>query len=379
MSNQGVKFAFVDEMRGIAILMVILVHTSQKVPNLSPLIATLAQYGQMGVQLFFVASAYTLCISIDRHSEESVGVLSFYLRRLFRIAPLYYCAVLLYFLVHILRQFFAFGKIITVTPYSFENVIANLTFMHGFVPSANNNIVPGGWSIGTEMAFYLIFPLLFVFSKSIAKKRFAYLIALFLLCFVLNLGIQLGINEVTHRSMHINGFRYFNIVNQLPVFVLGIIAYFTHKEYIHPMLYSRSISILGFLLFLGVTLWLLNFQGNWQAAIIPTSSAISFIFLLNWLKTLSVNSRTICKIGVVSYSMYVFHFIFAWLLVPTILSKLPHIGNSDIELIIAFVLTCILTFLVAIITQQVIETKGISMGARVISYLQTCANNVSRA
>jgi len=379
MKNQGEKFAFVDEMRGIAILMVILVHTSQKVHNLTPFIASLAQYGQMGVQLFFVASAYTLCISIERHSEESVGVLSFYLRRLFRIAPLYYFAILLYFLVHVSRQLLAFGKIITVVPYSLENVIANITFMHGLIPSANNNIVPGGWSIGTEMVFYLIFPLLFAFSKSIAKKHFAYLFALFLSCFVFNLVVQMGINEVTHRSMHINGFRYFNIVNQLPVFVLGIITYFLHKQFAHPMLYSRSISVFGFLFFSGIAVWLLNVKGDWQAAIIPIASAISFVFLLNWLKTLSVNSRIICKVGEVSYSMYVFHFIFAWLMVPTILSKLPYVGNSDIELLIAFLLTSILTFLVAIITQKFIEARGISIGARAIKFLQVRASDVSRA
>ena len=57
------KLDYIDIARGIAILMVMLVHTSQAVNGVSQLVGDIDRYGQMGVQLFFVASAYTLCFS----------------------------------------------------------------------------------------------------------------------------------------------------------------------------------------------------------------------------------------------------------------------------------------------------------------------------
>ena len=71
MSNAE-TFGYVDAMRGIAILMVILVHTAQFVTGLglSRISAGLATFGQMGVQLLLVAPPYTLCLSFRRKSGE---------------------------------------------------------------------------------------------------------------------------------------------------------------------------------------------------------------------------------------------------------------------------------------------------------------------
>lgn len=46
------KLKFIDSIRGVAILMVILVHTAQKISDLHVLTRIIAEYGQMGVQLF---------------------------------------------------------------------------------------------------------------------------------------------------------------------------------------------------------------------------------------------------------------------------------------------------------------------------------------
>lgn len=378
MSSHENKLDYVDAMRGIAILMVILVHTSQRIPLPSLLMDSLARYGQMGVQLFFVASAYTLCISFERRSEEPYRISSFYIRRWFRIAPLYYLAILIYFVVHIATQLYMGGRILAVDPYSISNAAANIMFIHGFVSSANNNVVPGGWSIGTEMAFYLIFPLLFLISKKIAEKRLIHLFALFMVCLGANLALQLTITEITQHSIKNNDFRYFNILNQLPVFILGIIAYFLHSKrnthLVHSIISSRVISALGFLFFSTTALLLLKANAQLLPAIIPTISAVSFLFLLNWLKAAKRQSQILCQIGTVSYSMYVFHFLFAWILIPIIFREFHHMLNPDIELLLAFSLASTLTFLVALFTQQAIEAKGISAGARLISLLQARAS-----
>src|SRR4051812_26086677 len=86
------KLSYIDALRGIAVLFVISVHHGMVFRQL-PLVQSISGFGQMGVQLFFVASAYTLCLSASRRAEPTKN---FYLRRFFRIAPLYYFAIVLY-------------------------------------------------------------------------------------------------------------------------------------------------------------------------------------------------------------------------------------------------------------------------------------------
>lgn len=73
------RFDYIDALRGVAILMVIAVHSSQSVTNLPALVSKVASYGQMGVQLFFVLSAITLCYSIDQKPLNQPTIVSFYL------------------------------------------------------------------------------------------------------------------------------------------------------------------------------------------------------------------------------------------------------------------------------------------------------------
>ena len=161
------KLKFIDTTRGIAILMVILVHTSQQINDIDLISSIVAGYGQMGVQLFFIVSAYTLCLSSYRRDKESLPLIKFGIRRYFRIAPAYYLALLIYLLISIIISKFHEGEFNLPDKYTFENVLTNIFFLHGFYPPANNNIVPGGWSIGTEMAFYALFPLLFFIDSSL--------------------------------------------------------------------------------------------------------------------------------------------------------------------------------------------------------------------
>ena len=136
--------------------MVILVHSGQRIDGISPILKGISAYGQMGVQLFFIASAFTLCLSHEKRKIEKYSLTNFYIRRFFSIAPLYYLGITLYFIIEITKGFVSHD--INDSQYSLVNVLANVFFVNGFYPPANNNIVPGGWSIGTEFAFYAIFP-----------------------------------------------------------------------------------------------------------------------------------------------------------------------------------------------------------------------------
>lgn len=148
-----VRLDFIDSIRGVAILMVILTHVAPVVPDLPAWLASVALFGRFGVQLFFIASAYTLCLSADRKFGRPGALRAYAIHRYLRIAPVYYLAIPLYALVGAVVLASRSGALAVPEQYTWMNVLSNLTFTHGLYPPANNTIVPGGWSIGTEMLF----------------------------------------------------------------------------------------------------------------------------------------------------------------------------------------------------------------------------------
>jgi peptidoglycan/LPS O-acetylase OafA/YrhL len=216
------KYPYIDVLRGIAILGVIAVHSSeQNIEGVSKLFSMIFKYGQLGVQLFFVASAITLCLSISGRNEGSTY--NFYIRRLFRIAPLYYLGIALYLSWGTLKVYMTTGQFSVTPQYNILGVLTNVFFVHGFYPPANNNIVPGGWSIATEMTFYLLFPYLYWIQLRASNR-------LFLLFSIFAIGACAIVTFIAYFLWHgspsfIPGFIYFSIFNQLGVFLIGMYAF----------------------------------------------------------------------------------------------------------------------------------------------------------
>jgi peptidoglycan/LPS O-acetylase OafA/YrhL len=370
------KLAYVDVLRGVAILMVITIHTSLPVSGLSTLVGYVDRYGQMGVQLFFVASAYTLCHSFVGRAGEQKPLISFFIRRFFRIAPLYYFAIAGYFLlepvIHIL-------SIIDLpnSEYNFASIGANILFIHGFVMSANNNVVPGGWSIGTEIAFYTLFPILFaLFSWAYKEWGILALYGSIGFSVCLNILIQLAIEHFFSIKIINNGFIYFNLINQLPVFLLGMTIFFHHQHRI-PLPCSIPVQIIFFIaitimvaLVEDLPLTISSQQPQyWLLRIIPACSGVSFMLLLNILKESNYSNSFLEQIGRVSYSMYIFHFMFAWYLVVGIAMLLGKEILPELVLTFSVVLVTGFTYSIAKLSQKYIETPGIQLGKLLISKL----------
>jgi peptidoglycan/LPS O-acetylase OafA/YrhL len=364
------KLAYIDVLRAIAILMVIFVHTSQTINGLSAPVKAIADYGQIGVQLFFVASAYTLCFSQVKRQSESQSLIAFFIRRFFRIAPLYYFAIIWYFSTD---PFANILKIINVTyfRYDFGGVLANIFFLHGFVPSANNNIVPGGWSIGTEMAFYALFPILFrLFSWAFQKWGIISLYGLTSISIFLNIIIQVVIWQYLSPDIIRDPFIYRNLINQLPVFLLGMTIFFHHQNRIRVQLPLIAQAII----FTTTTIaleTLFTHKKPWVLVLVTICSGLSFALLLNILQELKYSNKFLAEIGKVSYSMYIVHFSFSWFLVPGLKMTIESFVEPHILLILAFVLAVVGAFLVAKLSYKYIESPGILLGKLLISKLQS--------
>ena len=346
------KLLYIDSMRGWAILMVIACHQALCFGNLSAPIRLLASYGQTGVFLFFVASAFTLCNSSTGREGEDNATRNFFIRRYFRIAPLYYTGIVFYL---VLRALLPENSGLLGSEQPARNVLANIALVHGFMPSAFTGVVPGGWSIGTECAFYLMFPLLFSGCLKM-QNQFGWKILL------VPTGIVAAASALILAKVGISNnifwFWYDFILNQLPVFMTGIILFFlVQREAFQPDL-RRDVPM--FLLFSAAGIWALKMN---LFIVLPVVSAISFVFLFNILRFSILTDGLIERIGRVSYSMYIFHFaavLFAAKAVPIIFPAQDTWQNAAYGM--ALVISTITTFLISRVSEKYIEQRFITYG-----------------
>lgn len=149
-----------DGVRGVAALMVLVFHLARpeiRVPG-SAAIASVAQFGWVGVDLFFVLSGFLISGILIDSRDRPHFFRTFYKRRSLRIFPLYFVFLALYINV-----------IVPVLPGAESDILARQkwlwTYLSNFdvarfgwytgVGSHANNL----WSLAIEEQFYLVFPL----------------------------------------------------------------------------------------------------------------------------------------------------------------------------------------------------------------------------
>ena len=164
---------YLDNLRGIAIVLVVSMHSMQLgnslVTNKSDFITQSISYGKYGVELFFVLSGFLLASIYSFESRFSHRL--YYLRRASRIFPLWVFFLIIQIAYSSISEDTSFDRALNPVGNVNENmhqplvVIAlTLTFTLFLSASLWNVVMPGGWSIQAEVAHYLIFPYLRKFS-----------------------------------------------------------------------------------------------------------------------------------------------------------------------------------------------------------------------
>lgn len=162
------KLGSIDALRGLAAIYVVICHVGF-IPHpdltLPTLGARFVEAGHTGVILFFLISSFTLCLSSAKRNTKKNHHAKFYLRRLFRILPLFYFSVLL----ACARDYHLNG----IAP-SWSTITSSIAGV--FIPGKTDNIVWGSWTLGIELTFYLIFPFLFAWANSLWRTVYIFAI-----------------------------------------------------------------------------------------------------------------------------------------------------------------------------------------------------------
>lgn len=286
-----------DALRGIAALYVVIYHVmAMPDPDLSvPAWALpIVGMGGSGVVLFFVMSAFSLCLTWPRHAASGLPLRSFYLSRLARIAPL----MLALLSVMIFKDQFR-----AVPLRGYDEVAWNYSLLFGLSPQWQQGIVMGSWTIGVEILFYAIFPLIALYVRGLWAQ-----LALLVLSYLLALWAKTGLPaDWAHFGGHVG------LLRQLPVFALGCVLFELWRRL--RELPQRRQHIVGVsLLLLGVLAQGALFYGRLPS--IPGIadgwylSALFYGLMLLGLLLASnrvLVNRATCFLGTISYSLYLVH------------------------------------------------------------------------
>jgi peptidoglycan/LPS O-acetylase OafA/YrhL len=170
--SSTLRFAFADGLRGIAALWVVMFHLSKghhidKLKDYFPNIfrVVLLDSGSLGVAIFFVLSGYVMTHTIYRYQVDLSFATNFTLRRLTRLSPPYYFAILIALIFLMLKSKVTGAD---VNFPSLSGFLIHLIYAQDFfkVPQINSVF----WTLGIEVQFYLAFAMMMFFSDWLAKR-----------------------------------------------------------------------------------------------------------------------------------------------------------------------------------------------------------------
>tara|TARA_B100000989_G_scaffold164702_1_gene123131 strand:- start:212 stop:2215 length:2004 start_codon:yes stop_codon:yes gene_type:complete len=303
----------INGLRAIAVLSVILFHAEIAIDDY-----LIFDGGFVGVDIFFVISGYliTLLLLKELSSNSKISFLKFYERRARRIFPM------LFFIIIIST---AIGYFI-LSSHEFKNLsfsaITSLFFSSNFFfyfsdlayNSQSSLLQPllHTWSLSIEEQFYLLFPVfLIIFYKFFKFNIFP----IFIIGLLLSTSISFyGYHFHNHITFYMLPTRAWELISG------SLIAILVFKEKKNFMIVNNFTKNLIFFLsllsiFLVVLFYnLINFNMFYAILIsVVATCLILYVDVSNKRLLLLLSNRFFLKIGLISYSVYLWHFpIFAF-------------------------------------------------------------------
>ena len=329
------RFAYIDALRGYAILGVLLTHSALQ----AGVEGGLPSVGARGVQLFFVVSAITLMLSWH---ERNDGAGPFFVRRAFRILPMFWLSIPLYF----------------NTTGDLNQAIGAAFLLQGIRPEWTlGSIVPGGWSVCAEAIFYCFFPLLVTRITSLSRSLWLIAASLIISRLWRTVGLD-GLPALFPNATpgELWGFVYFTFPAQLPAFAAGMAGYFLLPKF--SELSRSTLEIVLLVTFAGIGWFAAYKQEN--IAAFAALFAISAGCIANGAGAYLVNDA-IGYIGRCSFSLYLLQWKGIELATPLVNSLPPVIRPTAM-----FLGSLVFSTALATITYFVVERPMIRLGNRLL-------------
>ncbi len=336
----------IDGLRAIAVISVIIYHLNEN----------WLSGGFLGVDIFFVISGFLITgIIITEIQQNSFSLKQFYTRRIKRIYPAFITVMALVSfiasVIFIYNDFNKLRKTIELAIAFLSNFYLGLTQGY-FDLSANENPVLHIWSLAVEEQYYLIFPLILI----LAYKKFREIKVLFIITLIL-FFILLATSFVSanfyKEVLHQPNIYYLSNL-RFPELLVGSLLAIYHNLSNKVQLSKQVNNILAILstLLLFSCLFLMN---NDIAYIPGITLILPCIFTALIIHTTSQNNivklclsnKAIVFIGKISYSLYLYHWIF--IAFAYYITGEKQINNQSIAIVI------VLTIIFSVLSYYLIE------------------------
>lgn len=346
----------------IAVIVFHIIHLAQFDPPQS--FMALKWHLGRGVPLFFAVSAFSLAYGYFGRLGEGAQQREFYLRRLFRIAPLYYLATFLQLALNYPPMWALHNPV---------DLFLNLTFLFGLSPNHVEGIALASWSIGVEMLFYAILPLVLFLVRSL-RVAIAFT-ALSSLAAVIYFVALSGMPGVPFAFIQ-HGF-----VFNLPYFAFGLLAFFVWRvaspRAFWPVLLAAVAGI-------GVLLWAAAAYGTF--VVTPLGSAIYqtlwgaplalLCLALAWRDGPPVSWPVTRFLGKISFSLYLAHpHVLAVLDTTGIYERVQALpGGSGMRFLMACLITLAVLVPISYALFRLVEAPGMNLGRATVARLRSAAS-----
>ncbi len=337
----------IDGLRAIAVVSVIFYHATLDIFGIR-----LFPGGYLGVDIFFVISGYliTAIIFNELYEKNIFSLINFFDRRIRRIFP----ALLLAIIIFLLPSFyylisFAFvsdvKSINSIFTFSTNYYYSYINQLYGAESSLEKPFLHT-WSIALEFQFYAFISIFFLLAYKYFKKIYLYVLILFFLISLVFCQINSDINPVSNFYLPYGRFWEF---------IAGCFVYFLQKK-----INEDKKNIFTFILPL-VNLFLIIFcffyfnNNTIHPSIITLILIINVSLLIifshhNFFIENILTSKLFTKIGLLSYSLYIFHYpLFAFARI--IFDK----NENEIILIIVKIFLPIFLYFISLISYHYIE------------------------
>jgi peptidoglycan/LPS O-acetylase OafA/YrhL len=345
------RLEYLDSLRGLAATWVVFFHMIFLAqPNLpAPKGLEFLKVGGMGVTLFFIISAFSMCLTMPRHIQTGRSFFSFYVSRFFRIVPLFWSMLVFSTLFLIIRGF-------KVTPGQF---IINLGIVYNFFPGEQESLVMAGWTIGVEVLFYLIFPFIYLKINSLRKNRLLATVLVFIAFYILGVWTKGAIDPLFYK---------WSILRHAPVFFGGMVFFYLveiigqankkNKIILAIILYIFSILTFNLIGQMSKSIFL-----DYYGQLLPFGSLLVASALL---PLPLIVSKITSYLGKISYSLYLAHPV----VIVFVMHLYPKMYGLGLRGFYGFCLCSLITLgtaiVVATILYNLIEKPAIAFGKSII-------------
>lgn len=311
-----------DLLKGFAILAVVLFHMH------------ISDSGYLGVDVFFVINGFLVIPKVvSQISDDSFYYWRFLERRIVRLLPLLlvvsFLSLLVGYYLMLPDDYENLGESVIASSFFSNNILSSVTTKDYWKVANDYKPLMHTWYIGILVEFYVVFPLIVMFAKWLSKKmHFSFrksIVYIILILSTLSFLLYLNPSIDTGDRFYLLQYRFFEMAFG-GIAGMWIANHRNGKLYINGIFSGVAFFLLLLVVFFGIIYGnmqnmeydLVNGTALIGNSIIPPTFLLVMVVILTIIFVVSdnmqssfvrlfANVRLFCVLGMMSYSLFLWH------------------------------------------------------------------------